>query len=317
MRQEKIYQKILQGVQESNPSWHGKDILIGIPFSDQIETLPTVIRTAQEGLQRYLPDKRAAFLIAATYEGKNFSRQIRSLFKELSIAGHLFTLDTELTGKGWAMRSLIELSASFGSDLLLIEPDFVQQGQEGMQPSWIHSLYRPLELGSDFVLPAFTRPPEAKRAADQLVIPLLLVLYGCRVQEPMGGVYGIHRKILHIFLNDTKLFAFTDIGKYGIDIFLTITAIVNDVKICQANLGIRRKLPSPGEFAVRLRQTVRTMFDQIEYTAPWWLQQGRLIKTEPPLYGKVPVLDPPIVDFDISSEIERFRVDFHRNADYL
>jgi trehalose synthase len=317
MRQEKIYQEILQGVQESNPSWHGNDILIGIPFSDQIETLPTVIRTVQEGLQRYLPGKRAAFVIAATHEGKNFSRQIRSLFKKLSIAGHFFTLDTELTGKGWAMRSLIELSASFGSDLLLLEPDFVQQGQEGLQPSWIHSLYRPLELGSDFVLPAFTRPPEAKRAADQLVIPLLLVLYGCRVQEPMGGVYGIRKEILHKFVQDPKLFAFTDIGKYGIDIFLTITAIVHDVKICQANLGIRRKLPSPGEFAVRLRQTVRTMFDQIEYTAQWWLQQGRLIKTEPPLYGKLPILDPPVVDFDISSDIERFRVDFRRNADYL
>ena len=313
----KIYQEILQGVQKKIASLKAKDIVIGIPFSDQIETLPTVIRIAQEGLQQYLPDKKAAFIIAATHEGKSFSQQINALFKELTIVGHFFSLDKELTGKGWAIRALMELSASLGSDLLLLEPDFVRQGQQGMQPSWINSLYRPLELGSDYVLPVFTRPPEARRAADQLVIPLLVALYGYRVKEPMGGAYGIRREILPIFLQDTKLFADTDIGKYGIDIFLTITAIVHDVKICQANLGIRCKRPAPGEFAVRLRQTVRTMFEQIEYTAQWWLQQGRFIKSEPPLYGTLPALDPPAVDLDIPSAIERFRVDFQRTANYL
>ena len=316
-KQGKIYQKILQGLQKATPPLQGKDILIGIPFSDQIETLPHVIRTVQEGLQQYLPDKSAAFVIAATHKGKKFSQQLDALFKRLTIAGHFFTLDKELTGKGWAMRALMELGASLKSDLLIIEPDFVRQGEQGIQPRWINSLYRPLTLGSDFVLPVFTRPPEAKRAADQLVIPLLVALYGYRLREPLGGVYGMRGEILHIFLQDTNLFADTDIGNYGIDIFLTIAAIVHEVKICQANLGIRRKRPSPGEYAVRLRETVRAMFQQIGYTAQWWLQQGRLIKAEPPFYGQLPVLDPPIVDFAIASEIDRFRADFQRNADYL
>ena len=316
-KQEKAYQKILQGVQKATSSMRGKDILIGIPFSDQIDTLPHVIRIVHEGLQQYLPDKSAAFVIVATHEGRKFSPRIDAVFNERAVAGHFCTLDKELTGKGWTIRTLMELGASLGSDLLLIEPDFVRQGQEGIQPSWVNSLYRPLTLGSDFVLPVFTRPPEGKRAADQLVIPLLVALYGYRLKEPMGGVYGIRGEILHIFLQDANLFTDTDIGDYGIDIFLTITAIVHEVKICQANLGIRRKIPAPGEFAVRLRQTVRTMFDQIEYTAPWWLQQGRLIKAEPPLYGTLPALAPPAFDLDISSAIERFQVDFQRNADYL
>ena len=79
---EKVYQKILQGVQEKISLFKEKDIVIGIPFSDQIETLPEVIRIAHEGLQQYLPEKRAAFVIAATHEGKKFSEQISTLFKE-------------------------------------------------------------------------------------------------------------------------------------------------------------------------------------------------------------------------------------------
>jgi trehalose synthase len=316
-KQEKLFQETLQGIREGNPSLRGKDVLIGIPFSDQIEPLPTVIRTALEGLRQHLPDKRAAFVIAATHEGKKFSPQISALFKELTIAGHFFTLEKGLTGKGWAIRALMELGASFGSDLLLIEPDFVRQGEQGIQPGWIHALYRPLEVGMEFVLPVFARPPEGKKVSDQLIIPLLVALYGHRLQEPLGGAYGISKEILRTFLSDPDLFADTDVGNYGIDIFLTITAIVHEVKICQANLGIRHKLHAPGIFAVRLRETVRTMLELIGYTASWWLQQGRLIKTEPPYYGTVPVLDPPAVDLDISTEIERFRVDFRRNADYL
>jgi len=316
-KQEKIYQEILQGIREGSAALHGKDIIIGIPFSDQIETLPTIIRTLQEGLGQYLPEKKTAIVVAATHEGKRFSRQVSAVIKELAIPGHFFTLDEALTGKGWLMRTLMELSASFGSDLILLEPDFVCTGQEGIQPHWIYSLYRPLELGMDFVLPVFTRPPEGKRVSDHLVIPLLVALYGCRIQEPMGGAYGIRGEILHTFLEDTGLFANTDIGEYGIDIFLTITAIVHEVRMCQANLGARRKHPSPGEFSVRLRQTLRTMFAQIEYTAQWWLTRGRFIKTEPPFYGNLPVFTPPAVDLDISAEIERFRVDFQRSAEYI
>ncbi|MBN1255161.1 MAG: glycosyltransferase [Deltaproteobacteria bacterium] len=316
-KKEKIYQKILRGEQEKIASLKALDIVIGIPFSDQIETLPTVIKTVQEGLQKYLPEKKAAVVIAATHEGKHYSEQINTLFKKITIPGHFFFLEKELSGKGWALRALMELSASSGPDLLLIEPDFVRQGQQGIQPSWIYSLYRPLELGNDFVLPVYTRPPEGKRVSDHLVIPLLVALYGYRIKEPMGSAYGMGGGILHTFLRDTDLFANTDIGRYGIDIFLTITAIVHDMRICQANLGTRLKHPSRGEFAVRLRQTLRTIFEQIEYTSQWWLKEGRFTKAEPPFYGDLPVFAPPTVDLDISSELERFRVDFQRNAEYL
>ena len=206
-KQEKIYQEILQRVQDGSTDLQGKDIIIGIPFSDQIETLPTVIGTVNEGIQQYLPDKKVTFVIAGTHEAKNFTGQISALFKELAIHGHFFTLDKALAGKGWVMRALMELSASLGSDLILIEPDFVREGQEGIQPAWICSLYRPLELGMDFVLPVFTRPPEGKRVSDHLVIPLLVALYGYRVQEPMGGVYGIRKETLQTFLQDPKLFS--------------------------------------------------------------------------------------------------------------
>jgi hypothetical protein len=209
------------------------------------------------------------------------------------------------------------VSELLGSDLIVLEPDFIRKGKQGLQPRWIHSVYRPIELGNDFVLPVYNRPPEGKRVTDHLVIPLLVSLYGYRLKEPVGGVYGISKRCFHAFLRHKRLFAETDVGNYGIDIFLTITAITNDLAICQADLGTRLKQHAPGEFPVRLRQALGTMFDQIEHTSSWWLREGAGLKTEPPFYGKLPSLQPPEVDINISYEIERFKVDFERYKDYL
>jgi hypothetical protein len=317
MTQEEKYQEILGRVQEKVAPLKGSEIVIGIPFSDQAETLPKVIEIANDGLKEFYPDKSVAFILAGAYEGRRMLGKIREILKEQRGEGYCFTLDRDLDGKGWTMRALMEVSEFIRADLILLEPDFVRKGRHGLQPGWIYSIYRPIELGNDFVLPVYNRPPEGKRVTDHLVIPLLVSLYGYRVKEPMGGVYGISKRCFHKFLQDKNLFAETDVGNYGIDIFLTITAITNELAICQADLGTRLKHHAPGEFAVRMRQALRTMFDQIGSTSSWWLKEGKRLKTEPPFYGKLPAMRPPKVDVNISYEVERFKVDFERYKDYL
>ena len=317
MTKEEIYQEIFERVQEQVTTLKGSEIVIGIPFSDQVETLPKVIETANEGVKEFYPGKKVIFILAVSCKGRGMLGKIGEILKEQKIDGYFFTLEKEIDGKGWTIRALMEVSEFLNSDLILLEPDFVRKGKQGLQPGWIYSIYRPIELGNDFVLPVFNRPPEGKRVTDHLVIPLLVSLYGYRLREPMGGVYGIGRRTFHKFLGDKKLFAETDVGNYGIDIFLTITAITNDLSICQANLGTRLKLHSPGEFPVRLRQALRSMLDQIGYTSSWWLKEGKKLKTEPPFYGKLPYLKPPKVDLDLSYEIERFKLDFQRYKDYI
>jgi len=320
MTKEEIYQKILERVKEKVSIIKEGKIVIGIPFSattEETRTLPTLIETVNEGLKEFYPEKKVAFVIAGSHEAKKMLKTIEKIFNRHNIEGYCFSLDKEMDGKGWTIRALMEIGKYCNSNLIIIEPDFLRKGKQGIQPRWIYSIYRPIELGYDFVLPVFNRPPEGKRITDHLIIPLLISLYGYRLREPIGGVYGINKKAFDKFLKDKKLFAETDVGNYGIDIFVTLAAIVNDLEICQSNLGTRLKLSSPGEFPVRLRQALRTMFDQIGYTTEWWAKKGRALKTAPPLYGNLPTLQPPQIDLDISYEIERFKVDFQRYKDYL
>jgi trehalose synthase len=320
MPKEQIYHQILEGVKEKVAPLREREIVVGIPFigtPDQMAPLKKTIEIASQGVRQFHPRKKAAFVLAGAYEGRRILEKIEVILREQKIEGHCFALDKEVDGKGWTYRALMEVSDFLGSDLILLEPDFLRKEEQGIQPRWIYSIYRPIELGNDFVLPVFNRPPEGKRVTDHLVTPMLVALYGYRIKEPMGGIYGINRSAFNTFLRDRRLFAETDVGNYGIDIFLTITAIVNDLKMCQANLGTRLKHPSPGAFPVRLRQALTTMFDQIEYTSTWWLREGRTSKTEPPFYGSLPSLEPPKIDLNIAFEIERFKVDFQRYQEYL
>jgi trehalose synthase len=320
VKKREIYTQLLQDVQEKIEPLRGCEIVIGIPFigsPEQMVPLQRLIGIVHEGMRKYYPERKAAFLLAGSYEARRMLARVRGFLSERDIEGRCFALAKEVDGKGWAMRVLMEASKRLGADLIFVEPDFLKRGKQGIQPRWIFSIYRPIELGNDFVLPVFNRPPEGKRVTDHLVTPLLVSLYGYRVKEPIGGVYGIRSTALGIFLRDRGLFSKTDVGNSGIDIFLTITAIVNDLKICQANLGTRLKHPSPGQFPVRLRQALATMFDQIGSTSSWWLGEGKVLKTEPPFYGSLASLEPPRLHLDISYEIERFKIDFQRNQEYL
>ena len=320
MTKEGIYEEIMKGVKGKIATLRESEIVIGIPFigtPEQMVPLEKVIGIAHEGIREFYPRRKVAFILAGAYEERRMLSRLGRILKEQNIRGYCFALGMEVDGKGWTLRALMEASECLGADLILVDPDFLKKGKQGIQPRWIFSIYRPIELGNDFVLPVFNRPPEGKRVTDHLVTPILVSLYGHRLREPMGGVYGLRRAALDIFLKDKKLFAETDVGNYGIDIFLTITAIVNNLKICQANLGTRLKFPSPGQFPVRLRQALTTMFDQIGYTSSWWLTEGKAIKTEPPTYGNLPSLEPPKIDLDISHEVERFKDDFQRYQDYL
>jgi len=317
---EGIYKGILEGVKEKISPLRESEIVIGIPFigtPEQMVPLQKVIAIAHQGIREFYPGRKVAVVLASAHEGRRMLTRIGRILNEQNIKGHCFALGKEVDGKGWTLRALMEASKCLGADLILVEPDFLKRGKQGIQPRWIFSIYRPIELGNDFVLPVFNRSPEGKRVTDHLVTPILVSLYGHRLSEPMGGIYGIRGTALDTFLKDKKLFAETDVGNYGIDIFLTITAIVNDLRICQANLGTRLKFPSPGQFPVRLRQALTTMLDQIGYTSRWWLKEGKALKAEPPTYGTLPSLEPPTIDLNISYQVERFKIDFQRYQEYL
>jgi len=171
---EGIYKGILEGVKEKIATLRRSEIVIGIPFigtPEQMVPLQKIIEIAHQGMREFYPGRRVAVVVAGAHEGRRMLTRIGRILSEQKIKGYCFALEEEVDGKGWTLRALMEASECLGADLILVEPDFLKKGKQGIQPRWIFSIYRPIELGNDFVLPVFNRPPEGKRVTDHLVTP--------------------------------------------------------------------------------------------------------------------------------------------------
>jgi len=102
----------------------------------------------------------------------------------------------------------------------------------------------------------------------------------------------------------------TDIARFGIDIWLTTTAIVAGFAICQAPLGVKvhgEKDPA-ADLGPMYRQVVGTMFRIMETTEHFWknVQGSRDI----PTIGEYPREEPAPFDINLDELVEYFQTGY-------
>lgn len=124
--------------------------------------------------------------------------------------------------------------AVFDSDLVSIKPE------------WVRNVLDPVFKGYDFVAPYYRRYKLDGTITNTIAYNLTRALYGQRIRQPIGGDFGISQRLVkHYFDQDVWE---TDVARFGIDVWMTTTAIVGGFKLCQARLGIKvhgEKDPGP------------------------------------------------------------------------
>ncbi|MDH4286364.1 MAG: cell wall biosynthesis glycosyltransferase, partial [Gallionella sp.] len=112
---------------------------------------------------------------------------------------------------------------------------------------------------------------------------LTRALYGRRVRQPIGGDFGFSGSLAQYYL--TKDVWETDVARFGIDIWMTTTAIANGFKVTQSFLGAKiHDAKDPGaDLSSMLYQVVSATFELMEtYSGVWMPIRG----TEPvPAFG--------------------------------
>jgi hypothetical protein len=166
-----------------------------------------------------------------------------------------------LPGKGSAFRTLFQIArAGQARALALVDADL-----RSITPQWLICLLEPiLSQDFDYVAPYYKRHKYDGTMTNSIVYPLTRALYGRRVRQPIGGEFGISGRLASHFLND-KVWN-TDVAHYGIDIWMTTTAIADNFKVCQSHLGA--KIHDPEEQGLDLSavlvQVVGSVFNLME-----------------------------------------------------
>jgi glucosylglycerate synthase len=280
------------------------DIVIGIPCFNNDATLAHVIKTVENGLSLHYPKHRCVVFVA---DGGSVddSREEGEDIERSPWIERIISIYRGIPGKGTAVRAIFEganlLNAKatllFDSDLRSITPEWVKNMVDAI-----------LNDGVDFIAPYYTRYKYDGTITNNIVYNLTRALYGYRVRQPIGGDFAFSLPIIKKYLSKEDWE--TDIARFGIDIWLTTTAMVNKAKIAQVNLGVKiHDVKDPAEaLGPMFRQVVSTLLLLMEENESTWKKvKGSKIV---PIFGPDLKIEPKPFEINTKKLIDDFKIGF-------
>jgi hypothetical protein len=282
------------------------DIVVGIPCYNNDSTIAYVVDMVSEGIAQHYPDLRAVIIIS---DGGS-TDDTREVAKEKSVYPFIekfVTIYRGIPGKGSALRMILEAASFLKSKAcLLFDADL-----RSITPDWVKSLADPVLIhGHDFVAPVYSRYKYDATITNNIAYNLTRALYGKRVRQPIGGDFGLSYTMVDYYYNCEHEIWMTDIAKFGIDIWMTTTAIVGGQSLCQAYLGTKiHDVKDPLEnLGPMYRQVVYPIFELMEKNTGKWKKISSSHSI--PTYGEPVMKEPEAFAVDLPGMVENFKERF-------
>src|ERR671922_1016655 len=291
------------------------DIMVGIPSFKNAATIGYVVRAAQAGLVQYFPDLRPVVVnsdagspdgtqrVVVDTEPPDYVEQILLVrpTNRLDRVSLTYPEIDGVGGKGAALRTIFEMAAALEVQALVV----VDSDLRSIVPEWIELLAGPiLKGGYDFVAPLYARYKYDGTITNTVTYPLTRALYGHRIRQPIGGDFGVSGDLVRHYLS---LDDWTDdISKFGIDIWMTTSALTGGFAVCQARLGAKVHDPKdPGaDLGPMFRQVVGTILRLAAAHPDSWLSiRG---SHDIPAYGFERIIDPPPLEVNTLRLLSEF-----------
>ncbi len=276
------------------------DLVVGIPTYNSESTVAHVLRTVADGLLKHFPGKKGVVLVSDG-GSLDYTREVVQKIKLPGGVQRIIFIYRGLPGKGTALRAVFEAAvalrvgacAVFDSDLRSITPE------------WVERMVNPVLTGFDFVSPYYVRHKYDGTITNNIAYSLTRSLYGRRVRQPIGGDFGFSPKLAEYF---TREYVWeSDVARFGIDIWMTTSALCEGFQVCESWLGA--KIHDPKDPAASLgpmfRQVVGTLFELMrKYESIWSRTNG---STSVPLLGVPLTAEAPVVEVDVGRLLRAFR----------
>lgn len=288
------------------------DILLGIPSYNNARTIGHVVRAVEAGLSKYFSNYKA---ILVNSDGGSTDGTM-DVVKQASVDQESILVDQKverfhkiaipymgIPGKGSAFRTIFEIA----NELNVRACAVVDSDLRSITPEWIELLIKPvLEEGYDYVAPYYHRHKYDGTITNTIVYPITRALYGKRIRQPIGGDFGFSGKLAAFYL--TKDVWESDVARFGIDIWMTTTAVADGFKVCQAFLGAKiHDAKDPGaDLSAMLYQVVSSVFGLMEEYAPVW--QGTKKSESIPTFGFSYAVGLEPINVNLDGMIEKFRL---------
>ena len=176
---------------------------------------------------------------------------------------------------------------------------------------WVKYLIDPvLEKGYHYVSPVYVRHKYDGTITNNIVYNLTRALYGKRIRQPIGGDFAITREVAKFYIEQDVWV--TDVARFGIDIWMTTSAVTQGFRVCQSNLGVKiHDVKDPGQhLGPMFRQVLSALFSLMERHESVW----KKVKGSEPLalFGFEGTLEPEPVNVNLELLVDLFKTGYQQ-----
>ena len=260
------------------------DILVGIPSYNNARTIGHVVRAVEAGLAKYYPGpacRRSSTRTAGRAMARRRSSCEASQHDELPlllISHPLFPIHRLDRAVSWhprqGQRVPVHLPRGRGCSVPRRSRSWTRTCAASRPSGCSSCSSQCCEQRFDYVAPYYLRHKHDGTITNSIVYPLTRALYGRRLRQPIGGDFGVSGRLASHYL--TRNVWETDVARYGMDVWMTTTAMCDGFRVCQSFLGAKiHDAKDPGaDLSDMFVQVVGTLFTLMEQHEAVWMTHG-------------------------------------------
>lgn len=251
------------------------DIAAGIPSLNEEDSISNVVRQLDTGLKEYFPGQKPVII---NMDSCSTDRTREKFMETPTEAEKKILMREGERGKGNMVKMLLEfIRENKIKYALMVDADL-----KSITPDWVYLLLKPVLNGYDYCTPLYSRHKYDGTITNLLVYPVVYGLYGHNIRQPIGGDFAFSGKAVDCWLENNW---HESTRYYGIDNFLTTSAICHGLKISQVKLGAKTHKASGPKLGPMFIQVVDTLFSNV-YNCIDYISKVEEVK-EPGLFGNL------------------------------
>jgi len=144
----------------------------------------------------------------------------------------------------------------------------------------------------NYATPLYLRHQYDGTITNTLAYPLTTALYGKEIRQPIGGDFAFSSRLVLKWLKENPP------ANFGIDIFMTTTAIINNFRICQVYLGPKiHQTKNPEDLKDMFIAVSDKLFELANQNKNKWEKESNIKKI--PVFGTKSNERPPKISIDL------------------
>lgn len=211
-------------------------IAICLPSKNEEDTISFVTKIIDNALSIMDPDHNSLII---NVDSSSTDKTV-SVFNSTKTENKKISLINQTGGKGQNIYTFLKYIQSMNFDYLgMFDTDLTS-----IETSWIIKMTNELILGADFVSPSYQRSPFEGSTTNHLCRPIISALYGKNIQQPIAGDFMFSNRLGTKVLSVLEHNVCNDYFYYGIDILITLTAVLFDFNTAEVVLSKKIHKPS-------------------------------------------------------------------------